>query len=125
MGSTAFVLHHIERAGVPLASRHFSLNMSEVGDMTDVMLAFEKHNNVRIKVDMELIIDSAAPDLMITAKAMEVESKDTEVLLLASVSVKCSSMNLKSMNAVLTHVLYALDFQLALNEFEKVPKKRA
>jgi hypothetical protein len=46
-----------------------------------------------------------------------------EVPPLASVSVNCLALNLRSLDAALIHVLYLLDGQLAENEIERVKNK--
>lgn len=108
-----------------MGSRHHSLQMTEVADVRDTLQAFEENNNVKLEIRMSLSVLNGTPDVQITAIAHErgVEIGDRPPL--ASVSVKCSAMNLKHWKAVHTHVLYALDFQLALNEFESVPAKKA
>jgi hypothetical protein len=109
---------------LPLASKHFSLNMSELGDVTDLLHAFEQQNNVKLHCRFGVELVSKNPTIGLTMLAYGVGHSDTVQPPLASVSVICSALNLKTWNAALTHALYALDFQLALNEFEsKAPKK--
>lgn len=107
-----------------MASRHYSLNMSEVADVTDMMVAFETHDKVRVKIDMEVVDVGKGPDLRLTAKAIGMSSESTEAPLLASVSVRCSTMNLKHLSAALTHLMYTLDFQLAANEYLSARDKK-
>lgn len=106
-----------------MASRHLSLQMSELADVTDLLVGFQQHNNVRVKVDVEVEVGGKVPTLVITGKAIGLTPADGVLPLLASVSVICSDLNLKRWNAVLTHVIYALDFQLALAEFEEAEQK--
>lgn len=108
-----------------MASRHHSLDLSEVMDVTDLLLAFELQNQVSIKLSMMTYSGSKGPDMVVTGEAWENKVKCGEVKQLASVSVRCSATNLKHFKAVVTHVLYALDFRIALNEFESVETKRA
>jgi len=109
----------------PLASKHFSLNMSELGDVTDLLYAFEQQNKVRLHCRFGVEMEGKSPTIGLTMFAYGVEDVDTVLPPLASVSVICSALNLKTWNAALTHALYALDFQLALNEYESAAVKRA
>jgi hypothetical protein len=110
---------------LPLASRHFSLQMSELADVTDLLVAYEKQNQMRVTWSFLLKWEGKVPYIEITAKAWGMKGTDPEAKPLASVSVKCSDMNLRHWNAALTHVLYALDFQCALLEFDNAERKRA
>jgi|SRR5882672_9110855 len=93
-------------------------------DVTDLVAGFEAHNHVRISFRFGMAHVSKGPSLSVTAEAWEMDEDAPGAQPLASVSVICSAMNLKSWNAVLTHVMYALDFQLALNDLEtKAPQK--
>jgi hypothetical protein len=46
--------------------------------------------------------------------------RDGDLLLLASVSLRCSDTNRRSLDAAVSQGLYALDAKLASGEFEKV-----
>jgi len=107
----------------PLATRHLSLQMSELADVTDLLVNFEVHNSIRLKMDVEVERGGKVPTLVITAKAIGLTAENGVLPLLASVSVKCSDMNLRHWNAALTHCLYALDFKLALDEWDKAEQK--
>jgi len=108
-----------------LARRHHSLDLSELADVTDLVGAFQDQNRVKVYFRFNVGKIGVAPEVFLTAECWGVDQETTEVPPLASVSVKCSALNLRAWNAVLTHVLYALDFQLALNEFGSVETKRA
>jgi len=108
-----------------LASRHHSLEMTELADLRDVLVAFEVQNNVTIHFRFGLMRVGKAPDISLTAEAFQRGVEVGDQASLASVNVVCSALNLKAWNAVLIHVLYALDFQLAVNEFDHASKKRA
>ena len=99
-----------------MASRHHSLDLSEIADVTDLVAAFEEHNQVRLSFRFGRVMAGKQPALAVTAEAWPKEEGSGEVKPLASVRVICSDLNLKSWNSALTHVMYALDFQLALNE---------
>jgi hypothetical protein len=92
------------------------LDLSEIADVTDMLSGFQEHNTCRITMLVTVEVSKPNRGLVIEAKAYPMEGECTEATLLASVSVKCSTMNLKAWNSALTHVMYALDFQLALSE---------
>lgn len=108
-----------------MGSRHHSLDLSELADVTDLVGAFEEQNNVRLSIRFGRVSKLGVPGLVVVAEAWTLEDVPPEAKPLASVSVICSGLNIKTWNAVLTHVMYALDFQLALNEFESVAHKKA
>lgn len=85
--------------------------------------AFEKINQVRVNVRLGCVEHKGMTDLEMIAEAWALPGIQQEVKLLGSVSVRCSTINLKSMDAALIHVLYILDGKLAEEEFASVPKK--
>lgn len=103
--------------------RHHSLQMTEVADVRDMLEAFEEHNGVKLEMRLELVSKQNGPDIVIAGLAHQAGVPIGEAPPLASVSVTCSGMNLKHLAGALTHVMYALDFQLALNEMD--PKRNA
>lgn len=108
-----------------MASRHFSLDMSELGDVTDLLIGFERQNQVRTQWKFFLEWRDKAPSIVVEATAWGMKEEDSGVKPLGYVSVRCSDLNLKHWSAAITHVLYALDFQCALNELEEKEPKRA
>lgn len=92
--------------------------MSEVGDVTDLLWAFERHNQCNIQLRTETIVDNGKLDLVMTAAAWDVELPRSEATLWACVNVRCSGMNLRTFRDAVTHVLYALDLSLVLREFD-------
>jgi len=108
-----------------LASRHFSLDMSDLGDTTDMLYAFEKHNSVKLELRLDLTTPCMPVSLRIAALAHEQGKEIGDQPPLASVNVICSDLNVTSLAAALIHVMYALDFKLALNEMHCVEVKRA
>lgn len=101
-----------------MASRHFSLNMSEVGDVTDLLWGFEKHNQCSVQLRVETVVENGKLDLQMTMAAWDVEHTRAEAKLWACVSVKCSAMNLRTFRDAVTHVLYALDLKLVLRDWD-------
>lgn len=90
-----------------------------------VMLAFETMNNVRLEVRLQRIDVGHRSDLQVTMLAHQrgVEIGDRPPL--ASVSVTCSDMNLKTLDSAVLASLYRLDFQLAEREFASATKPKA
>jgi len=86
-------------------------------DVADLLSAFELHNEVSITVSLMHLTTPKGPDLAVVMSATGKSRKSGEVMQLASVSVKCSALRLSSLASVITHAMYALDFQLALNEW--------
>jgi len=99
--------------------------MTEVADCVDMLCGFEEHNSCRITVEVSTEKTRTTRTLVLTASAWSAVPENTEAPLLASVSVRCSAMNLRAWNSALTHVMYALDFQLALLELGHAEPKKA
>ena len=99
-----------------MASRHSSLQMGEIADITDMLAGFEEHNGCKVVLTVRVEGTGDSRTLVLGVTAWAVSQKDTAVPHLASVSVKCSALNLKHWNSAIIHALYALDFQLALLE---------
>jgi hypothetical protein len=99
--------------------------MTEIADVTDMLSGFEQHNSCRITMAVSVVVVNGVPDLEIHAYAARVGESEAGADFLGSVRVSCRTMNLKRWNSALIHVLYALDFQLALNELGHAEPKRA
>lgn len=109
----------MHQKGVPsLASRHHSLNLSEVGDVKDLLWGFEQHNHCSVQLRTETVVEDGRLDLLMTIAAWSISESRSEATLWACVSVKCSAMNLRTFRDAVTHVLYALDLRLVLREFD-------
>lgn len=108
-----------------MASKHYSLQMSELADVTDLLIGFENSNQVRTQWKFFLEWKNKVPTIVVEATAWGIKEEDSAAKPLGFVSVRCSDLNLRHWNAALTHVLYALDFQCALSELEKAEPKRA
>lgn len=85
--------------------------------------AFEEINQVQVSLRIACVLHRGQTDLELTAEAVGKHTQEQVVKSLASVSVKCSSMNLRSLEAALIHVLYMLDGKLAEEEYAGIPKK--
>lgn len=99
--------------------------MSEVADLTDMVAGFEEHNSCMLVMQITSIITPKDRDLLLVMTAYPKDTVLPEASCLASVSVKCSATNLAHWNSALTHAMYALDFQLALNELGHAEPKKS
>ena len=108
-----------------MASRHFSLNLSEVADVTDLLQAFESHNDVRLEIRLSVATVRKVPTLELVGIAHPPAWQIGEVAPLASVSLKCSALNLRNLRDAFIHLTYVLDSQLAFNEMRGEPVNRA
>ena len=108
-----------------MASRHFSLEMSEVGDVLDLLYHYEELNTVRLDVELKVQRFPRGPELVVAVAVWEAGVKPTDLPLLASVSVRCLATNLKGIRGAVTHALYLADSKLALLELERAESQRA
>jgi len=108
-----------------LASRHHSLQMGEVADVMDLLQGFEKQNRIHVEIRFGVLLLEGRPDLVVTGTLFTLETADVEPVLFSSVSVPALRTGLRNLRDVVTHVLYALDFRLALDEFESATPKKA
>lgn len=81
-----------------------------------VMLAFEAMNKVRLEVRISRVDDGPASDLAVAVLAHSLEAEIGGLPPLASVSVRCSALNLRTVDAAILAAMYRLDFQLAEHE---------
>lgn len=107
-----------------MATRHYSSQMSEVGDVTDLLVGFEQHNKVRLEVRLGLTNREKNASILVNLLAHRPDTEIGDLPPLGSVSVTCSDLNLRRLMDVLTHALYALDFKLVLNEMPEVDQQR-
>jgi len=110
---------------VPLASRHFSLEMSEVADVMDLLIGMESSNNVKLELRMGIEGEGKHRDLVIVLIAHDKFFRIGEAPPLASVSAKCLGMNLKHFRDAVIRGLYMLDGQIASNELLGETSKKA
>jgi len=108
-----------------MGSKQALSNGREPEELTDLVAAFEQHNSVKITLTCSLALHNGYLDLEWVAIASEREAPDPVATGLASVSAREWGGGYKTLMGVVTRLLYSLDFQLALNEFEKVPQKKA
>jgi hypothetical protein len=111
--------------GVALASSRGSSNGSDIVDVTNVMLGFEFMNQVDLTVRFRRVDDGPASDLLLTVDAFSRKEEEAGQPPWGSASVKCSALNLRTLESAVIAALYRLDFQLAEREFERAGKPAA
>lgn len=100
-----------------MASRHHSLQMTEVADVIDILIGFQAHNTVRLAVELTVATLGNVPSLQLVVTAYRPVGIGVEPAPLACVECDTRTMNLRNLKDAVTHALYALDFRLALDEF--------
>jgi len=106
-----------------LASKHHSLQMGEVEDILTLLLGFQEHNQVKVEVRFSVVDAGEKPDIVVAALAHDAKAEIGDLPPLASVSVRCSATKLRNLRDVVTHALYAMDFQIAVNELREAEQK--
>lgn len=113
------------KEGVRLASRHHSLDLSEVKDVIEVLEAFEGQNNCSVAIAFSVCPDRRTPHLAVTVTAFESLPGVPGGKPLGSVNIDTFGMNLRYLKDVVTQSLYVLDFELALIEWDSEKPKGA
>lgn len=101
-----------------MASRHHSLDYSEVKDVTQLVQDFEEHNAVHVVIGFSVEVKDKSPRIVMHAGAFTAGPADAERVPLASVQLDTYAMNLKHWGSAVTHLLYVLDAQLARSEMQ-------
>lgn len=110
---------------LPLVSKAPSSKQNESTELIDLVAAFEAINKCKITFTCLLALRKGYLDLKWDVSAWNRPEGNAEAgsLVLANVSVWGGDY--LTLLALHTRLLYALDFQLALNEFDKVETKKA
>lgn len=87
-----------------------------IRDIANNLAGFEAENRCTILLRMSQIRRNGAPDLALTAEAVDAASIDTDLKTLASVSATCSAMNVQSLEGALIQLLYRLDAEIVRRE---------
>ena len=90
-----------------------------------MVAAFEEQNKCKITWSVSLAQHKGYLDLMWTVQATSASSREVEPYSLALASVSVWGGDYKTLMAVHTRLLYALDFQLALKEYDSAAPKKA
>lgn len=84
-----------------------------------MMEAFEAQNRVRILLTATSCLTSGQADIKWQAQAIGEDAGSSVAPVLASASVTCLAGRLRTMEGLITFLLYQLDFQLAEHEWQK------
>jgi hypothetical protein len=123
MGMWPFVV--IRKDVLPLGSKQSLSNGKEPEELTDLIAAFETQNTCKIILTVSLEQHKGYLDSRWTAAAAVPCPAGTVPEYLDCVSVSVWGGDYKTLMAVVSRLLYALDFQLALNEFDGVKTQKA
>jgi hypothetical protein len=107
-----------------LASSRDTSNAPDWKDLASIIDSFQQTDNVLVAFTMGTTIIAGIPDLEIVCVWNTRERVDAGLAALGSQKLTCSGSRMKSLEAALLALLYRVDFQLALEEFEGVKKKR-
>lgn len=108
-----------------MGSKQALSNGNEPEELTDLLAAFEAQNKCKLSITCCLKLHKGYLDTEWRVMAHEVSASPLEALNLGLANVAVWAGDYKTLTGLLTRLLYALDFQLALNEFERVPTKKA
>lgn len=109
----------------PLAVSRATSNGADWRDVVGNLVAFEAINGVRLEIRMSTADYHGRADLSVEVLAHERDATIGDQPSLASASVKCSGMRLKTLEGALIHALYLLDSQLASSMLESEVLKKA
>jgi len=94
-------------------------------ELTDLVKAFQEQNSCYVYFRACVVTVRGQPDIAWTAAAYDKDPEQPDARLLCLANARCREKRLLSMESVLLHLLYALDFKLGEEEFQKVEQKRA
>ena len=98
-------------------------NGADLIDVAMVMAAFEAINKVRLEVRCGLVDGTNDAQLSFVFTAFTRETADAEPVLLACVTRRQSYSKVRTMDAAILQGLYALDAEMAREEFTRVLKE--
>ena len=84
-----------------------------------MIAAFEEQNAVRIEVSLARWTTGDMPDLSVVGKAWEKDADRRVAKPLAFQNVICRAERVRTLEGVVTYLLYQLDFALAAKEWQK------
>jgi len=99
--------------------------MTDVEDVAQLLADFEVHNQVRLTVAFSVTGVGKNQTLAMMMSAFEPDGGSGEAKLLGSASVRCSDLNVRSLGAALTRLMYLVDSQLAWDAMGKNCAPRA
>lgn len=120
-----WLLCRIRKEVLSLGSKHSLSNGNESQELTDLVAGFEVINKCKITLTSSLVLTKGYLDLKWIATAHPSSEAASEQSSLALASASVWGGDYRTFLALLTRLLYAMDFQLALNEFDMVLPKKA
>lgn len=108
-----------------MALKNGSSQKLALPELIDIVKAFEAQNSVEIRITGQIVDAVKSTDLRWEAVAYDGDPDAPEAKILGLANVRCGEKRLVSMEDVLLQLLYALDFQLAENEFRNATVQRA
>lgn len=111
--------------GAVLALKNGSSQSLELPELIDLIKAFEAQNSVELVISGQIVDGTRRTDLRWTVAAYDGDPDAPGAKILALASVRCLEKRLVRLEDVLLQLLYALDFQLAENEFRSANAPKA
>lgn len=105
-----------------MASSRDSSNAPDWKDLASILDSFEKQDSVKVSIYIETTISDGVPDLTVHLDYCTTKPADAALVRSGSVSATCSATNRTTLEAVVLRLLYTVDFQLALGEYEVMAK---
>lgn len=87
-------------------------------ELIAVLGEFERENSVEVVLSARMVMANGRRDLEWKAMAFDAKAKSGEAKLLAYAKRRCMESRLVLMEALLLQLLYTLDFELGLLEFQ-------
>jgi len=93
-------------------------------DIAQAWKEFENTENVSIVMELRLTEHNRRPDVLLTAKATQLDKEGMEVKQSGYMSASCLATRLMTLEALVFRALYVLDFQNAEQEYaaQKTPE---
>lgn len=108
-----------------MGSKHALSNGNEPEEVTDLIAAFEQQNKCKLMLSCCLRLRNGYLDTQWEVTLMEEPPTEQAQKHSDYPSVSVWGGDFKTLMGLLTRLLYAMDFQLAVDEFKKVEKQKA
>lgn len=109
----------------PLASRHHSLEMTDVEDVAELLSNFQEQTGVFVTVGLMVVGAGKVRTIALMGTAFEGTQPGAEPVPLVSASATCLDIGAKSLGGALTQLVYMMDGALASREMALAGKHRA
>lgn len=108
-----------------MASSRGTSNGPDWQDIAEMIAAFEDQNRVSIEISLSRWTTGDMPDLSVVGKAWERDADRRVAKPLAFQNVRCRAERVRSLEGVVTYLLYQLDFLLAEHEWRGSDENKA